>query len=131
MKKIIELWIKKAENDIKCAKLILDSEEKLTDMICFHAQQAVEKALKAFLTANVVRVGKTHDIMALIKQSIEVDQDFRELPLNDLAQLTFYAVEVRYPDDYYLPTLSEARRAVELAEMVLERVKNKLKLQGE
>ncbi len=38
-------WIKKAENDMKVAKDELNTENPVTDAICFHAQQAVEKLL--------------------------------------------------------------------------------------
>ncbi len=44
----VRKWIKKAENDIKVAKDELNTENPVTDAICFHAQQAVEKLLKTF-----------------------------------------------------------------------------------
>jgi HEPN domain-containing protein len=45
-------WLKKAENDLKSAQVLLASKEGLLDTACFHAQQVTEKSLKAFLTAQ-------------------------------------------------------------------------------
>jgi HEPN domain-containing protein len=73
---IVLKWIKKAENDIKVAKYILQLEDLITDVACFHCQQAVEKYLKAFLTYHNQRVGKTHDIGRLLQMCIEMDKEF-------------------------------------------------------
>ncbi len=53
---------KKAESDLKSAQILLDAEEPLTDAIYFHAQQAVEKLLKAFLTRKDIKAGRTHSV---------------------------------------------------------------------
>ena len=46
-------WMTKAENDLKTAVHTLDlGEECPTDMVCFHAQQCVEKYLKAVLVLD-------------------------------------------------------------------------------
>ena len=39
-------WLHKARNDLLSAKVVLESEYGITDVPCFHAQQAVEKAFK-------------------------------------------------------------------------------------
>ncbi len=43
LKQKINQWIVKAENDIKIASKDLSTENPITDIICFHSQQAVEK----------------------------------------------------------------------------------------
>jgi hypothetical protein len=51
---VIHRWIKKAEHDLTTARVVLENRPEVTDTVCFHAQQCVEKALKAYLTsANV------------------------------------------------------------------------------
>jgi len=45
----VRKWILKAENDLKIARDEIQTKEPATDAICFHAQQCVEKYLKAFL----------------------------------------------------------------------------------
>jgi HEPN domain-containing protein len=50
----IEKWIIKAVNDLKLAEheLRQPEDEIVTDAICFHCQQAVEKLLKAYLASK-------------------------------------------------------------------------------
>lgn len=44
----VKSWILKAESDLKTAKDELATPKPATDTVCFHAQQCVEKYLKAF-----------------------------------------------------------------------------------
>lgn len=62
----------------------------------FHAQQAVEKYLKAALALNEVPVRKTHDIGALLGQLAELGV---ELPdgIDGALELTPYSVLEGYP----------------------------------
>jgi len=55
-------WLIKALNDFKTAEKLLNfsDEEIITDSVCFHSQQAVEKLLKAYLVEKGVEsVGYT------------------------------------------------------------------------
>ena len=61
-KEVIRLWLAKAESDLKTAQILIKDKDPPTDSICFHAQQAVEKLLKAYLTYFDIKVPKTHDI---------------------------------------------------------------------
>ena len=119
-------WIEKAKEDIKAAKLLLDSSANLNSIVCFHAQQAVEKALKAFLTKAGVRTGRTHDIGFLLRLCEEQDEEFRNLPTEELSRLSFYAVQIRYPENYYTPSRKEAKKAVDIAEKLISFVEKKL-----
>jgi len=119
-------WIEKAKEDIKAAKLLLDSSANLNSIVCFHVQQAVEKALKAFLTKAGVRTGRTHDIGFLLRLCEEQDEEFRNLPTEELSRLSFYAVQIRYPENYYTPSRKEAKKAVEIAEKLISFVEKKL-----
>lgn len=40
----------------------LEKEEDITEIVCFHCQQAVEKYLKALLLSNNEDIQKTHNI---------------------------------------------------------------------
>jgi HEPN domain-containing protein len=42
-------WIRKAENDLAAAYLLVEAEQSLPDQIGFFCQQVAEKYLKAFL----------------------------------------------------------------------------------
>ena len=46
-----EKWFRKAENDLLAIKILISNEDVLADVCCFHAQQATEKYLKAYLVA--------------------------------------------------------------------------------
>lgn len=102
-------WCIKAENDLKAAERLLEDENPLTDIICFHCQQAIEKYLKAFLTFHEIEVKRTHDIELLLDFCVNQDKDFLNLIDKEKAsELTSFGVEVRYPDEFYLPTIEEA-----------------------
>ena len=62
-------WIKKADNDLKVAEheLRIDKDDRVTEAICFHCQQSVEKYLKAFLIYCKAEFGKTHNLEFLLE----------------------------------------------------------------
>jgi HEPN domain-containing protein len=94
------------------------------DAACFHAQQAIEKCLKAFLAYRQVAFPYTHNLTKLIEIGAGIDAAFLSL-LPTVAPLTPYAVELRY-DDSFWPTLqvAEEARASALAvcQFVLDRL---------
>jgi HEPN domain-containing protein len=126
----IKKWILKAENDLKIAKDEMLTENPATDAICFHAQQCVEKYLKAYLISKDKETSKTHDILFLIKQCLLIDNEFNYLLELNADSLTSYAVEIRYPDEFYFPSLEEAKEAIEICEKVKQFVINKFKEMG-
>ncbi len=65
--------------------------------ICFHAQQGVEKALKAVLVSRNLEIGRTHDLNKLFYQIEKLSLSF-PVSLEDLSKLNPYAVTVRYDD---------------------------------
>jgi HEPN domain-containing protein len=110
----IEKWIIKAINDLKVAEheLRQPTDEIITDAICFHCQQAVEKLLKAYLASKNIDFGKTHNLEFLLERCLEIDPDFREV---DVGNLSFYAVEIRYPDEFFIPSIAEAKECFIIA----------------
>lgn len=126
----VNQWILKANNDLKVAKNEMTTDEPITDAICFHSQQCVEKYLKAFLTYNQIHVGKTHNIIFLVEMCKKVDNDFDYLFIINTQKLNDYSVEIRYPDEFYIPTIDEAREAIEIAKKVRDFVLKKLKERG-
>ena len=108
-------WLRYARADLAIAKIPLP-EEGLYEQLCFHAQQAVEKCLKAVLIEKGIAFPKTHSIEFL------VDLLPADCPRTDdlvaSAQLTGYATVFRYPGEE--EPISEAiyHEAVRLAEAV-------------
>ena len=125
--KLVHQWLKIAERDMIIAQRELEIEPNITDIICFHCQQAVEKYMKAFLTKHQIEFPKTHSIMTLINLCSKEDSSFKA-KLSNADILTDYAVEIRYPDEWYEPTIEEARKAYELAKEVKNFVIEKLDL---
>ena len=127
---IVKNWIKRAENDLKTAMDELDTEEPATDTICFHAQQCVEKYLKAYLILHQKYFEKVHNITKLIELCKEIDIDFDKAYAFGADNLTVYAVEIRYGEEFYFPTIEEANEAIEVAGKIKVLVLKKLKDKG-
>lgn len=114
----VKLWCVKADNDFKAGSDELKTVNPATDTVCFHMQQCVEKYLKAFLVTSNVEIPRTHNIAIILQKCIEIEKDFNELKLMKISMLTIYAVQTRYPDDFYMPTVEESENAKEMAEKV-------------
>ena len=109
-------WLHYALSDLELASII-KPDEVLFEGLCFHAQQAVEKALKAVLIAKDIAPPKTHNIrilLDLLSQVIVAPQE-----IEDSAGLTDYAVTSRYPGDFEPVSEEEYKEALKLAKMVV------------
>ncbi len=108
-------WMAKATNDLVAGERLLAAGGPY-DAVCFHAQQAVEKALKALLALAQAPIPHTHnleDLQAACTALTSVAVPER-LSTWDLAELTPFAVESRY-DVEFSPDEQTARQAVTLA----------------
>lgn len=127
--KLVMEWFKKADNDLKAAEAIIEIKSPPTDTICFHCQQCAEKYLKGFLIFYEIEFEKTHDLHQLLDLCKQVDKSFDELRAA-ADMLNPYAVEIRYPDNFYEYSIDEAREAISLArkikKFVLEKFQDKL-----
>ena len=63
MKRESKEWIKIAKEDLQSAECLFAMS--LYRMVCYHAQQAVEKILKATLTEHEAEFSRTHNILDL------------------------------------------------------------------
>ena len=101
-------WLKAAYADLRVIEHIVD-DEFLTHIVAFHAQQTIEKSLKAILEYESKRVPRVHKLQNLISK---ID---RELPLDNeiLEILDELYIDSRYPNDmgllpYGKPTVEDA-----------------------
>lgn len=122
---LIKAWFMKADHDLKAAESLLESGQSLNDIISFHCQQAVEKYLKGYMIYLDMKFIKTHEIGELITMIEKKDPDMTDLK-ERADKLTDYSVEVRYPEDFYLPTPEEIREAIDIAREVKTFVINRL-----
>ena len=113
-----EDWLAYAESDLNLARLARDREEILQEQVCFHAQQAVEKALKAVLLARRIEFPLTHDIEELL-ETAEHGGLLVPSEVADAGSLTPYAVAVRYPGHSEAITQADVDEAIRLAEGVV------------
>ena len=105
-----EKWFRKAENDLLAIKNNLAAENIPADTCCFHAQQAAEKYLKAYLVAKNIKFPKTHDLKFLLKRCIDLTDSFSVIELPVFSLIT-YAIDPRYPDEMDEPTIEDAVQA--------------------
>jgi len=91
---------------------------------CLLAQQAAEKVLKAVLIFLQIEFPKTHNL-DLLRNLMPPDWAVKTNPA-DLADLTAWAVEGRYPGDWPEATAEDARRALEQARTVVQAAEDEL-----
>jgi HEPN domain-containing protein len=121
----VKKWLIKASNDLRVAEneVKLPVHDMVTEAICFHSQQAVEKFLKAYLITQGVEFGKTHNLEFLLELCSKRDKEFGEI---DVGNLSFYSVEVRYPNEFHIPSVDEAKACIGMARRAKEFVLKKL-----
>ncbi len=119
-------WITKAEHDFQIGSNEMKVADPATDMVCFHMQQCAEKYLKAFLAFKDAEIRRTHDLAVLLKDCSALDDSFITLLEKRVPLLTPYGTVIRYPDDFYMPSVEEAKETVELARMVKNFVRDRL-----
>ena len=111
-----EDWLRHARSDLALARSRA-SEEVLLESLCFHAQQAAEKAIKAMLVGHGAQVPRTHSLRMLVDQLAQL------MPVPDAVEacveLTAYGVAARYPGDEEPVEPAEYEQAVALAAQVV------------
>ena len=83
MKKIYLEWVEKADGDFHSAQREVRARKKPNfDAACFHAQQCVEKYLKAILQKRNIYFPKTHDLNNLLSLLINVNPHWGFIEMN-------------------------------------------------
>jgi len=117
-------WLRRARSNMLRAEQEREEGVYLEDL-CFDAQQAVEKALKAVILLRGGSFRKVHDIGELLS-ALSAMGEHVPPEVRDAADLTEYAVEARYPGPLEPVTEAEYRSAIERARCVLEWAENVL-----
>lgn len=94
----VQGWLRKAEGDLRASELMMGADLEDWFAAAFHAQQAAEKFLKAFLVRHQVFFPKTHDIGQLLNLTSQVDPSLKA-DLASTVMLTPFGVEFRYPGE--------------------------------
>jgi HEPN domain-containing protein len=111
-------WLRRARSNFARAAADPAHPDILLEGLCFDAQQAAEKAIKAVLVHRRIRFPKTHAIADLLSLAAE---NGVQIPPDVLVatDLTTHAVETRYPGVSESVTREEWIEAVAIANRVL------------
>jgi HEPN domain-containing protein len=124
MSGLTEEWIRKAEGDAGTARREACVPDGANwDAVCFHAQQAVEKYLKALLQQLEIPFPKTHDLAVLLNLALSQVPDLEAL-IPDIEWVSSFAVEFRYPGED--ATQEDAEMALQIMEKTLGALKGKM-----
>lgn len=124
----VRAWIEKAENDFKNIALVLPAADAPLDTVCFHAQQAAEKYLKALLTFYGIPFPKTHDLPELLLLLPNESRVAAEV--GDLTDLADAGVVARYPGDLVTCDRATVEEMVQKASTVKSSMLDELHRQG-
>ncbi|HTF38461.1 MAG TPA: HEPN domain-containing protein [Blastocatellia bacterium] len=97
MKPLTREWIDKAEGDWDSAGLLFRARKRPNyASACFHAQQCIEKYLKARLVEAGIYFSKTHNLIALLSLVVAIEPSWSALQ-SHLQRLNVYGIDYRYP----------------------------------
>lgn len=122
-------WLFFADEDLRLAEVAF--EEEIYHGACFHAQQAAEKAIKAYLLRKLGKVSKIHHLTGLLDLDFKIKKDFLEL-IDGVEFLDQFYIPTRYPDAFPgslpegLPNQEDATKALGYAKEIVLFIKKKL-----
>ena len=121
---LVRAWVLKAEHDLLNIENNLAAREIPWDTVGFHAQQCVEKYLKALLISRQIDPPKIHDLTELY--ALLPDGLLQDFNVHSLEELNPYSIEGRYPGVWEAVEQAEALRAVEAARMIRQAIRRVL-----
>ena len=129
MKKQVEAWIEFAEQDMLTISEIIKNP-KLTNIVTFHCQQAIEKYFKAFMLENEIPVVRIHNLLTLygtIKEivNLELNEDFLST-VNDIYLESRYPGEIGLLYDGTMPTSEQAQQFFVFTKEIKTKIMNEL-----
>lgn len=98
-------WLDKAREDMESAG-VLSRYEECHNAAAFHCQQAIEKALKAYILLKSDILVDGHNLTWLCKRAMRYDKHFHKY-LDESASLNKCYIETRYPADIPLELTNE------------------------
>ncbi len=117
-------WLNRAQSCLLRARVVQPGV--YLEDLCFDAQQAAEKALKALLVQRKVRFPHVHNLSIILE--LLQQNGFELAPaILKAASLSDYAVEARYPGVSEPVTYQEYLDAVALAEAVVQWAASQMK----
>lgn len=114
-------WLEKAQKDLKSAR-ILKEHDCGNDTAAFHCQQAIEKALKAYLLYKTKELQEGHSLIFLCKVASTHNLEFKKF-IKDCAYINQYYIETRYPaDNPIFITEEEINECLDITNVVVNKI---------
>ena len=120
MKGSTEAWLNHASEDLEAMR-VMGSNSVLAGMVAFHAQQCLEKCLKAVLEEAVGSTPRIHDLVRL--HELAIKHIALKVDIDVLRELSDLYIDVRYPSDFGLlssgrPDIDDSSRFILFVEIV-------------
>lgn len=126
MREELREWIDKAEGDYFSALREYRARTNVNhDSACFHAQQCVEKYLKAVLVSHGIPFAKTHDLLPLLTACL-AHHALWQVWHDDVEWLSQCAVQFRYPGES--ATQEDAKKAIGIMKALCPDLRHALRL---
>ena len=128
MDEAVAVWLEYADGDLSTAEFLYEKQwPRQLEIICYHCQQAGEKAVKAlYLAANIPGgIPRKHDLWFLLEQikgQVSVPEHVRDAA----EELDPYAVIIRYPSENRVSD-SMAGKALEQSKCIVEWAKTEIR----
>lgn len=123
----VKQWLSFGDEDFHLAQHSLSLQDDCPfRLVAYHAQQCVEKYLKAYLVLHSVDFPYTHNISRLLELCDDNTSTKWLEKLQDAEELTPFAITTRYPGQDEEVTAEEAQRSLEIAEQVRQVVRGVL-----
>ena len=107
-------FLRLADRDIKAFQVLKEHPEIHLSTVCFHAQQAVEKCLKAVLILHGIPLHKTHNLKQLWTELVQINVT-PPITTEQLGTINQCAVTFRYDDtDIELLSRDDAENMIDI-----------------
>ena len=127
MNLLTEEWVQNAEEDYTMARRA-QTPTPYPNSICFHAQQCIEKYLKAWLQEANIPIPRTHDLAELLRLSLPTHPMWHTWQ-TAFSEFRTFAVDARYPG--YTATAEDAQQVLQTCTDVRHAVRMALGISGE
>ena len=113
-------WIRFARMDLSASVFLQRHSPLPIEIICYHCQQAAEKAIKAVLVSHDAEVPHIHDLGKLLAAATQYENSMRGLS-QQANRLTDFATFTRYPNEIIISE-ADMKIALKYAEDILTQV---------